>query len=115
MTERTIRSMAKQLAGAFYEDNRSAAFRQTFPTLKSYMRGQWHNIDGVIVKIDKPGWMHHIEMARKVLTHMLSLPDARVSPRMKESIYDALIEEHARATKPTALKTTQRKEVIPFN
>ena len=48
MTERTIRSMAKELAGIFYEENRSEGFRKTFPTLRAYMRGQWHQPDGSI-------------------------------------------------------------------
>ena len=104
MTERTIKQTAKELAGAFYEDNRTPAFRRAFPTLKSYMRGQWHQSDGEI-KIDKPGWMYHIDMARKILTIMLGKPDAVVSPVMKERIYDALIEERNRATKTTV---TQR-------
>ena len=114
MTERTIRSMAKQLAGAFYEDNRSHKFRQAFPTLKAYMRGQWHQPNGDI-KIDKPGWVYHIKLARELLTRMLGYPDSQVSAVMKERIYDALIEEREKATKPTALRAKQRKEVIPFN
>jgi len=97
LTERTIKSLAKELAGAFYEDNRTPAFRQSFPTLKAYMRGQWHQASGEI-KIDKPGWLYHIDMARKMLTAMLGKPDAVVSSVMKERIYDALIEEHNRAT-----------------
>ena len=51
MTEQTIRLMAKELAGIFYEDNRSPAFRQAYPTLKHYMRGQWVQQNGDI-KID---------------------------------------------------------------
>lgn len=57
------------------------------------MRGLWHQPDGDIL-IKEPGWTHHIEMARKMLTHMLSQSDARISPLMKERIYEALIEEH---------------------
>jgi len=110
MTERTIRMMAKELAGVFYEDNRSIKFRRTFPTLKAYMRGQWHQPDGQII-INKPGWMYHIDMARKLLGGMLSQPDAKVSPLMKERIYEALLEEHSRATDPQAKKVLQRKEV----
>jgi hypothetical protein len=106
MTERTIRLMAKELAGTFYEDNRSEQFRRTFPTLKAYMRGQWHQ-DGQIV-INKPGWMYHIDLARKVLGLMLSQSDERVSPIMKERIYEALLDEHERATSPQAKKVTQR-------
>jgi len=104
MTERTIRSMAKELAGVFYEDNRSEAFRRTFPTLKAYMRGQWHQNGQVI--ITKPGWVYHVDLARKVLANMLSKP--QVSEIMKQRIYDALLDEHSRATSPQAMKSGQR-------
>ena len=106
MTERTIRSMAKELAGKFYDDNRSPAFRRTFPTLKSYMRGQWH-VNGDIV-INKPGWMYHVDLAKKVLGTMLS--DGRVSAVMKERIYDALVDEHERALKTKTVKVLQRQD-----
>ena len=110
MTERTIRSMAKELAGIFYEDNRTPAFRQAFPTFKHYMRGQWVQQNGDI-KIDKPGWLYHVELARKVLASMLSKPDSVVSPAMKERIFEALIEEHKNATSPQAKSLTQRKDL----
>src|ERR1035437_6098434 len=110
MTERTIRMMAKELAGTFYEDNRSIEFRRAFPTLKAYIRGQWHQQDGDIV-INKPGWMYHIDLARKLMGWMLSQPDSKVSPIMKERIYEALLEEHSRATAPQAKKVLQRKEI----
>ena len=108
MTERTVRSMAKELAGIFYEDNRTPVFRQAFPTLKHYMRGQWVQQNGDI-KIDKPGWLYHVELARKVLASMLSKPDSVVSPAIKERIFDALIEEHEKATSTGAVSLTQRK------
>jgi hypothetical protein len=98
--------MAKELAGIFYEDNRSPAFRRTFPTLKAYMRGQWHQ-NGDIV-INKPGWMYHVDLARKVLVQMLSQSDEKVSSVMKERIYEALIEEHEKATAEQARRVTQR-------
>ena len=111
MTERTIRTMAKEIAGVFYEDNRSLKFRRTFPTLKSYMRGQWHQPNGDIV-LNKPGWMYHVELARKILGSMLSQPDTRVSPIMKERIYEALLEEHTKANSPQAKKVLQRKDSV---
>lgn len=109
MVEQTIRNMAKELAGAFYEDNRSPGFRQTFPTLKAYMRGQWHKPTGEIF-ITKPGWIYHVDLAIKVLGTMLGKPDAVVSPHMKETIAAALIDNHNRATGPMARKTGQRLE-----
>lgn len=108
MTERTIKEMAKELAGVFYEDQkRTPGFRKAFPTLKAYMRGQWHQPNGDI-KIDKPGWMYHVDLARKMLVQMLGRKD--VSEVMKERIYDAIIEDHQKATSPKAKKVTQRVE-----
>ena len=104
--------MAEELAGAFYEDQaRSPKFRATFPTLKAYMRGQWHQPNGDIV-INKPGWMYHIDLARKVLGSMLSQPDSRVSTIMKERIYEALLEDHAKAITPQAKQVLQRKNSL---
>ena len=74
------------------------------------MRGQWVQASGDI-KIDKPGWLYHVELARKVLGSMLSKPDSIVSPAMKERIYDALLEEHQKATSPQAKSLTQRKDL----
>ena len=108
MPEKTIRNMARELAGAFYEDNRSPGFRKTFPTLKAYMRGQWHR-DGQIF-ITKPGWVYHYDLAIKVLATMLRQSDNVVSPYMKEKIAAALIENHNKGTSPQARKTGQRLE-----
>ena len=111
MTERTIKEMAKELAGVFYEDQaRTPGFRRAFPTFKAYMRGQWHQPNGDI-KIDKPGWLYHVSMARELLTMMFGQPDSRISPVMKERIYDALIAETERATAKGAKQVTQRKEL----
>lgn len=109
MTVQMIREMARELAGAFYEDNRTPGFRQTFQTLKSYMRGQWHKPNGEIF-ITKPGWTYHVDLAIKVLGTMLAKPDVVVSPHLKEKIAAALIENHSRATSPQARKTGQRLE-----
>ena len=109
MTEKTIRNMAKELAGAFYEDNRSPGFRKTFPTLKAYMRGQWHTTNGDVY-ITKPGWTYHYDLAIKVLATMLRQSDAVVSSEMKERIAAALIENNNKGTSPQARKTGQRLE-----
>ena len=107
MTERTVRSMAKELAGAFYEDNRSPGFRAAFPTFTHYMRGQWVQSDGSI-KAYRPGWLHHVDQARKILALMLGKPDAQVSPVMKERIFDALIEDRDRQFKAEQQKTAKK-------
>lgn len=114
MTERTIRILAKELAGAFYEDNsRSIKFRTAFPTLRHYMRGQWVMPDGDIV-IKEPGWTHHIALARKMLATMLEQPEGRISKLMKERIYDALIDEHNRGVASKA-HVVQRKDNEPLH
>lgn len=110
MTHRQIKHLAKELAGQFYEEEtsvkdegergkRSIRFRKAFPRVKDYMLGHHHNPDGTVT-YTKPGWLHHVVLARKLLTLMLGQSDARVSPHMKETIYDALLEEHERATNP---------------
>lgn len=105
--ERTVRSLAKELAGKFYEDNaRSVKFRAAFPTFQHYMRGQWVQPDGSI-KAYRPGWLHHVELARKMLSVMLGQSDARVSPVMKERIFDALIEDRNRQYKAEQQKTAK--------
>lgn len=110
MTHRQIKHLAKELAGQFYEEEtstkpdlernkRSLRFRKAFPKVKDYLMGHQHNPDGTVT-YTKPGWMHHIVLARKLLTLMLGQSDARVSPFMKEQIYDALLEEHEQSTNP---------------
>lgn len=119
MTERTIRSIAKKLAGTFYEQaggdlfgtapddrERSKRFRQTYPTLKSFMRGQQHLPDGCI-NIDKPGWLFFVHMARARAVDMLK--DPLINENLKDGIMAALIEEHAKATAPTAVSLLQRR------
>lgn len=107
MTERTVRSLAKELAGVFYEQERSPGFRAAFPTFRDYLRGNWHQPDGSI-KPYQPGWLYFVTHARKMLATMLTQPDAKVSPVMKERIFDALIEEHDKATKPGAISMFQK-------
>lgn len=94
--ERTVRSMAKELAGVFYEEpRRSPGFRRAFPTFKDYLKGHWHQPDGRI-KLFTPGWHHHVALARKALTLMLGQPDSVVSPVIKERVFDSLIEDRKR-------------------
>lgn len=110
MTEHTVRSMARELAGIFYEEpQRTPGFRATFPTFKDYLRGHWHLPDGSI-KQDTPGWQHHVDLARKMLTAMLRQPESRVSAVMKDRIYNALREDFEsshRTRNPKARKPTQ--------
>lgn len=118
MTHKQIKHLAKELAGQFYEEEtstkpeiernkRSLRFRRAFPTVKAYLLGHQHMPDGSI-EYSKPGWMHHVVLARKLLTLMLGQSDARVSPHMKNTIYEALLEEHEEATNPRSENFVQR-------
>lgn len=99
MTVRTVKEMAKELAGTFYEDNRTPGFRAAFPTLKSYMLGRWHQSDGS-VKQETAGWVHHVVLARKLLAAMLGQPEGTVTQHMKDQIYEALLKDRDQATQP---------------
>lgn len=103
--EATIRSTARELAGKFYEQNRSPQFRYAFPTVECYLGGWQRVADGAIKKVP-PGWMHHVVLARRMLVEMLRQPDARVSPHLKEKIADALIEDRGKS-KRFGLKVAQ--------
>jgi hypothetical protein len=112
VTERTIRMLAKQMAGAFYEGSRSGRFREgedlvdvffvkqtgigpvecskkvplreAFPNAKAYVEGYW------------PHWY---DAARLALVNMLAAPDGRITPHMKDGIADALIEDREKQLK----------------
>lgn len=103
-TNQTIRSMAKEMAGIFYEGNRSPGFRKAFPTFKHYMRGQWVQDDGSI-KAYRPGHLHHVALARKMLSQMLG--QANVHDNLKWPIYQAIIDDRERAMRPSAKKLHQ--------
>ncbi len=115
--EATIKAQAKQLAGAFYEDNRSDKFRRAFPTVNHFLRGMQlmydNNLNMTGTKKVPEGWTHFIVLARKTLTIMLGQPDARVSPQMKERIYDAILEDRDNTTRQGAVRqrVSQRKSL----
>jgi hypothetical protein len=71
-----IRTSAEQIAGAFYEDDRSPRFR-----------GRWINQD-VYVKLN---WASFVPVARKVLSHMLELSSTSLA--QKEEIYEAFVQQ----------------------
>lgn len=119
MTERTVRTLAKQLAGIFYEEAggdlfgtapedraRSARFRQTFPTLRHYQTGLQVLPDGR-VKQGEPGWHYHITLARARMVQMLQNPMTRDG--VKDGIYKSLVEEHVKSTSPQAQELLQRR------
>lgn len=90
--EPTIKALAVELAGAFYEQERSPAFRKAFPTVNHYLKG-WQIVGDRQAKKVPAGWLHHTKLARDMLVRMLGQPDARISPAMKERIYDAICED----------------------
>lgn len=108
MTERTVRSLAKEIAGVFYEQNRSPGFRSAFPTYKDYISGRWHLPNGAI-KPYTPGWHFFVEIARRMMIQMLARKD--VHENLKTGIYEALLEENMKATSAKARNIFQVKDV----
>lgn len=118
MTERTIRTLAKEFAGVFYEQaggdlfgttledrERSRRFRQTYPTWNHYKRGIQVLPDGS-TKQDQPGWVYFISVARARMVQMLQDPTKK---NLHDAIYKALLEEHAKSTSPRAQEILQRR------
>lgn len=99
--ERLIKEQAIQLAGAFYERNRSNKFRRAYPTVQHYLGGTQvmvnSNFEPVRIKIVPKGWMHHVVLARRLLVEMLKQPDGVVTPHMKDEIADALIRDRGKS------------------
>lgn len=119
MTERTIRTLAKELASVFYteaggdmfgkaleDQQRSKRFRETYLTLEHFLKGYQVGKDGRI-KQDQPGWKYFITLARARMVQMLQ--DKSQSQSVKEGIYKALLEEHQKSTSPRAQELLQRR------
>ena len=144
MTVLLVRQMAKDLAAMFFEQadsgqmfsdtkeehERSARFRDTYPTLSDYMKGfQRCRSDFAPLldaegnppfgyfrvehsdrwwKKDRPGWQYFVEKARQVLATQLR--DPSMSDHEKNTISKALIEDYNRSVKSQAAeKVTQRR------
>lgn len=102
------------------EHERSQRFRDTYPTVKNYLQGYQRCCDTFAPlldsegmppfgyfrvegsdrwwKKDRPGWHYFVEQARQTLASMLN--DPTVSLHEKNTIAEALIEDHARAIDP---------------
>jgi hypothetical protein len=107
--EQTVRSVAKEIAAAFYEESiRSPGFRKAFPTLQHYMRGQWVQPNGSI-KLYRPGWLHFVDTARKRMAMMLG--ESSTSEYLKYRIFDALIEDRNRQFKAGAVNRKNVKDL----
>lgn len=127
MTERIVRMLAKENAGAFYEQKRSKEFREGGQLVVAYR--DWTMPDGRVVerpcKIPfsaafptvqhyvRAWWPHFVELAVKQLAAMLAMPDGRISPHLKEQIGDALREHYARSRMPGAQCVHQQTLEMP--
>ena len=77
MTERTVRSLAKEFAGKFYEESqRSLRFRRTWPDQRDYV---------------SKNWPHFVDISVQTLGAMLHRAD--VPDHRKHEIYEALVEQ----------------------
>lgn len=65
---------AKEFAGAFFDNNRSEAFRKTWPSQDDYVAAKWH---------------HFVEGVRGAYAELLARPD--VPQDDKDRVYDALV------------------------
>lgn len=96
MTHILIRRTAKDMAGAFYEQNmRSEMFRRAFPKASDFIHGRAHRRDGS-VELQDPNWWQFVDLAKEQLAKMLT--DESVSQHLKDRIEDALIENATRGT-----------------
>lgn len=91
MTNRLVRHQAKEFAGIFYDENRTARFRRMWPSQREYVR---------------INWPHFHDLAVKALTHMLMQPGVRQDH--KDTIYEALIDNRVKSDlTPGALRPLQ--------
>lgn len=79
-----IRNTAEEIAGAFYDMNRTDRFRQQAGTQRQFVRQHWKD---------------HIPVTLEVLSSLLAEPGR--SEAEKEEIYDALIAFNTNASRGT--------------
>lgn len=105
MTERTIRSHAKALAGAFYDGTRSGKFRAgmdvpvkvlktdpaTGKTVEVVVKRPFHEAFPNVHSYIKGHWPLFYDLARRQLTQMLAMPG--VHKNVKDAIFKAIIED----------------------
>lgn len=76
MTHRMIVHDAKEMAGCFYEMDRSVTWRATWPDQDGYVAAKWP---------------HFVKAVREVYAELLGRPD--VPPDQKERMYEALTDD----------------------
>lgn len=82
MTVQMIQHLCREMAGEFYEGERSPRFRAIWPDARTFIARTWPQ---------------YIEIARTILVDMLRRSDAEVPPHQKEAIYEAIIEDRERS------------------
>ncbi len=123
MTERTIRTLAEELAGQFYDQKRSNRFRSkdSLTRVKTVMRDPDTGVRKEVTKtmpfftayptsklFAKAHWPLFVDAARKCMTTMLALSDSRISPHLKEGIYAALTEDREQQVRTGGKRLLQR-------
>lgn len=98
MTVQLVRMAAKEIAGAYYDLERSPQFRKNFPDQRLYVRLRWP---------------HFVEEARKQLSGMLG--NSMTPDHQKREIYEALIEDKRRQDTARArdLRTLHQADLEP--
>lgn len=86
-----IKHTAKEIAGAFYDMNRTEQFRQLAGTQRQFVRKYWTD---------------HVPVAIECLTGVLAMPGT--SEHEKLEIYDALTLFQARSSATTPQLSTTR-------
>jgi hypothetical protein len=118
MTEQTVRMMAKEFAGAYFDSSkRSKEFREGKQTVKvskwmTLVDPQGKKIRREVIfnvpfcvafktaeEYAASAWPHWVDYARQKLAEMLAKPDGVVHPHLKERIAAALIDDRERQLK----------------
>lgn len=90
MTHPAIVHEAKEFAGVFYDQDRSALFRSMWPSQDEYVQHKW---------------VHFVAPVIKIWSEMLGRPD--VPERMKDFMFKAIVANAAQASSPNALDVIQ--------
>lgn len=90
MTHPRIVHEAKEFAGVFYDQDRSALFRSIWPTQDEYVRHKWP---------------HFVAGVREAWSAMLGKPE--IPQNVKDYVYDALIADASERNSHSALDVVQ--------
>lgn len=90
MTERTVRMTAKELAGAFYENEREGGENKT---KSERFRALWPDV----ATFQNRNWPSFVKLARELM--VAQLRDKGTSEPVKMAVADALIEDRKREFK----------------